>query len=708
MSASKPKPAEDPPPIRHPSKKRALFFKGLLFRGISLLIPILVLGLLELSLRFFHYGQDLGLFIESPADKNFLVLNPAASKKYFSDQEIAPTGNLELFRKKKEENTLRIFVLGESTTIGYPYFHNGSFHRWLQYRLMHTFPDRQFEIINLSLTAVNSYTVLGFAREVTGYQPDAILIYTGHNEYYGALGVGSTQNIGGSTAVITFIMALRQLRLTQLITHTYEAILRTFGSSRSKSGMRRMELMVGDQQISYGSKLFDRGIEQFRSNMEETLQILTSRHIPVFISNLVSNEKDLPPFISIQADSLGSPRFAQNYASGRKAFEKEDWAGAYGFFLAANQAYPAHALCNFYLGRLAFRLGDSTGAKTWFSRARDLDALRFRAPDSLNTIISTLCHKYAGAELVDTRTAFEARSPGHITGDELILEHVHPNLAGYALLSDVFYEAMKQRGLFRIGKEKEMSYQELLQTMPITEVDSLTGAYKIASLKKGWPFKNEKNTDEKIPGRNPEAPVPAADFLPGVRQEEKLANKLAFSKLPWLDAMNELYAYYIQERDLVKAKKVLEGLVLEYPLEESYYEKTANICGELRDNEQAAFYFKKAFSLSPSFDMARYLFVIYLKMDRPDEAIPYLDYAIRNNVSGLNLAPVKQFAQEIGQSKKNLEKDTANLAILNQIAVKYIMMGNKEAGLKYAGKILEMEPGNKEALSLVIRLKSLQ
>src|SRR5258705_3419675 len=169
-----------------------------LFKVIAILLPFLFLLLLEVLLRTFHYGNDLRLFIEYAGNKDFLVLNPDASKRYFTNQSIATTGNREIFKKEKDENTTRIFVLGESTTLGYPYFHNGSFHRWLQYRLMRSIPDRNFEIINISLTAVNSYTVLGFAREVVNYQPDAILIYTGHNEYYGALGVGSTDRIGGN------------------------------------------------------------------------------------------------------------------------------------------------------------------------------------------------------------------------------------------------------------------------------------------------------------------------------------------------------------------------------------------------------------------------------------------------------------------------------------------------------------------------------
>ena len=171
-----------------------------------MVLPLLVLLLVEVSLRIGDYGNHLNLFVEYPGDNNFLMFNPNASKKYFTNQALAATGNTELFKKEKDANTLRIFILGESTTIGYPYFHNGSFHRWIQYRLMNTFPNKRFEIINLSLTAVNSYTVLGFAKELVQYKPDAVLIYSGHNEYYGTLGVASTENVGNSFDVFKLIL----------------------------------------------------------------------------------------------------------------------------------------------------------------------------------------------------------------------------------------------------------------------------------------------------------------------------------------------------------------------------------------------------------------------------------------------------------------------------------------------------------------------
>lgn len=565
---NKPEPTPDPLPVRRLSKRR-----GLLFKVVGILIPFLVLGVLELSLRIFHYGQDLSLFIESPADPNFLVFNPGASRKYFSNQAIATTGNVELFSKKKDTNTLRIFVLGESTTIGYPYFHNGSFHRWLQYRLMHTFPEKNFEIINLALTAVNSYTVLGFAREVVRYEPDAILIYTGHNEYYGALGVGSTERIGGNHYIVNGVLALRELRLVQWMTHVYEGITRLFGRHRTGPGKTRMELMVADQEIPYQSTLFNRGIDQFRSNMEETLHLFDQAHIPVYISNLISNEKDLKPFISIPADSLRFP-----------AFTKHD------------------ALGNYNLGRLAWQQGDFGQAKIDFARAKELDALRFRAPDSINAIIRQLCHKYTNAHLVDAKGMFEAHSENHILGDALLIDHVHPNLAGYALLSDAFYNEMKKQPLFAVNKDKEIPFSQLVKSMPITTLDSLTGVDKIFNLKRNWPFSiaSDPVAGEPAAGGLAINGPAAGDTLPVSTEEEKLAYGIVFHQEHWQDAMSELYDYYIRNKDLVKAKIVLEALVLEHPTEETYYEKTANICGELKDNDNALFYFKKAFSLSPS------------------------------------------------------------------------------------------------------------
>jgi tetratricopeptide (TPR) repeat protein len=658
----------------------------LLIKIISILFPFLIIAGVEAGLRLFNYGQDLRLFITSPQNENYYQLNPAASLKYFSNTEIATKGNSELFKKVKDSGTLRIFVLGESTTIGYPYFHNGSFHRWLQYRLMHSCPEKHLEIINLSLTGVNSYTVEGFTKELLPYQPDAVLIYTGHNEYYGCLGTGSTDKVAGSPFLIHLILKLRGFRLTQLMANAFSSLK---PEGPEDAGKTRMEMMVAEQQIPFGSEMYERGITQFTTNMNNSLRILDQANVPVFISNLVSTEKDLFPFISTAVDSLKYPGFGTAYQQGEQAVAIGDSAAALQYFLTAENSYNAHAGCNYYLGLLTLHNGDSSTAKTYFDKARDLDALRFRAPSKLNKVLLELCSQYKNAHLVDANAAFEAASAGHIIGNDLILEHVHPNLKGYALLSDVFYNTMKAQGLFKPQQGVEMSFAQLKETMPITLTDSLSGAWKIANLKRSWPFNKTQ----------------VYDTMRISNVEEQLAYDVAFRKTSWAAALQQLYNTYNQNGDFAKAANIVAAWVQEHPTEVGYYEEAANYNGKLNNTGEAIFYFKKVFAMSPSFDVARTLFVLFLKQDNASGALPYLNYAIDHNERGLNLLPVKDYLLQILELQAVAAREPANIAVFNQIAGLYYKMGNKDGALLYVEKVLHASPANRDALSMQSQLK---
>jgi hypothetical protein len=286
--------------------KKRLF----LFKILAVLLPLMLLALLEMALRLFGYGHDLSLFIKDPDRKGYLVMNKYASEKYFSRQQNATIGNYEPFSEKKAPGVFRIFVLGESTTIGYPYMHNGSFHRWLQYRLIHTFPDKDFEVINLALTAVNSYTVLDFGKNVVDYEPDAVLIYAGHNEYYGALGAGSAGSFGHKPFLIKLLIRLRKLRLVQLISNALSGIADLVSGEKPDLRENLMKRMAEDQQIPYDGEKYEAGIEQFRSNMDELCHLFSDQKIPVLLSNLVSNEKDLKPLMSVAGQRRGICQFS--------------------------------------------------------------------------------------------------------------------------------------------------------------------------------------------------------------------------------------------------------------------------------------------------------------------------------------------------------------------------------------------------------------
>lgn len=509
-----------------------------LFRAITILLPFFILALLELTLRLSGYGHDLGLFVPDKQYPDCLVMNRHVSERYFNDPANATVGNSEPFRRQKAAGTMRIFVLGESTAIGFPYMHNGSFHRQLQYRLMQMYPATDFEIINLSLTAVNSFTVRDLAPEIAGLAPDAVLIYCGHNEYYGALGVASTSHAGNSSWLIRSLITLRRLRTVQLLFHGLHSM--GAGSKQVDTTQNLMERMAREQKIPFRSATYRRGIEQFHDNMSAACKTLSEHHIPIFLSTVVSNEKDLAPFIS----SHDSPA--------------DD----------ADSCYRK--------GINAYRIRDFLTAKRYFVAAKELDLLRFRAPEAINRQIEIIARRFPGVYLVDSKRIFEAEAPYGIVGNNLLLEHVHPTLAGYGLLSDAFFNALSEHHVLPKTAAVKMNDSELKREVPLTTVDSLFGEYTITLLKARWPF-NQKVV----------VPEPATS-------EQALAYDMAVNHLPWKDAMERLMGRYELLKDSAGMLKVAEAVMLEYPLEPTFYVVAGRLSAAARQYEKARNYWGRA------------------------------------------------------------------------------------------------------------------
>lgn len=73
------------------------------FKVIALLLPLVFLLLLEGALRFFGYGENLSIFIDQPGQKDYLILNPRVSDRYFGHSDNATQGNQEPFAKQKRK-----------------------------------------------------------------------------------------------------------------------------------------------------------------------------------------------------------------------------------------------------------------------------------------------------------------------------------------------------------------------------------------------------------------------------------------------------------------------------------------------------------------------------------------------------------------------------------------------------------------------------
>lgn len=453
------------------------------FRIIALMLPLLFFIAIEVLLRVFDYGQTRPLFIQNPNAPQYSLPRPDVVKRYFAEDAPSPNVTIEtnFFKTLKPDNSVRLIVQGGSTAAGFPYGFGASIAGMLDYRLKQTYPNTELEVINTALSAVNSYTLLDFADEIIEQKPDAILIYAGHNEYLGILGVGSAYTAANSSAATLMYLKLKELRLFQLLRNTYQKLQSSDANALSEGQSRTtMAKVAKHKSISLDSPLYDAGVDQFKTNMSLLLQKYQHAGIPVFISTIASNLRHQAPFSSNpipEQAKQGLDILSQQ--SNRMVFEQ----------LVGIAKSSESAQLYFTIGEFAYKYGWFAEAKNAFIQAKEHDLLRFRAPESVNHTIRQLADTYS-ANLVEAQLALEHAAPNQIIDNSLMIEHLHPTVEGYFEISDVFYQRIVQSPIFS-EKANFIDREFAKAELPIMAAEVYWGEAKIAGLIADYPFTAE-------------------------------------------------------------------------------------------------------------------------------------------------------------------------------------------------------------------------
>ncbi|MEM0962165.1 MAG: SGNH/GDSL hydrolase family protein, partial [Bacteroidota bacterium] len=483
MSTSSDPPAPSPEVELSPGRRRA-------FAIATAFLPLLFFVVLEGGLRLAGYGEQPPLFVEVEAAEGRMTVNRQVARRYFANTASVPTPNPDLFLADKPEGTLRIIAQGGSSAAGYPFYRGASFPQILGTRLRLAYPDREIEVVNTAMAAVNSFTLLDLVDEVIEADPDVVVIYAGHNEYYGALGAASTESVGGSAGVTRLYLSLRSWRTVQLVRNTIGRVAalgaedREIGRPPSNTLMARM---IGEQSVPYGGEIYEKGLRQFEGNLDRILARYQEAGIPVYVSTLASNERDQRPFITAHTAGADTTAWFETAQAGADALFEQDFDAAIGFLEEATALDSLAADAHFALGHAYDGVGRTEEAREAWERARDLDALRFRAPRAFNDLIRQSAEEH-GARLVDGDAAFRAASPGASVGSRLMLEHLHPNLDGYSVLADAFFDAFVEDEL--LGEAPRPTPAGALVRL-VTPMDSVAGRIRVAQLTAGWPFRPE-------------------------------------------------------------------------------------------------------------------------------------------------------------------------------------------------------------------------
>ena len=526
------------------------------FKLITVLIPILILFVFEAVLRISGYGDNLNLFIKNPAEgyEKYMIVNPEVGKKYFQKFEYTAPAN-DIFLTDKPENTFRIFVMGSSTVYGFPYERNLMFSRILHQQLEDAYPGKKIEVVNTAITAINSITLLDFTGQILKYKPDAILIYAGHNEFYGAFGIGSNETMSRNNGLTRLHIALMELKIYQLVRNIISGVSQNIATNnKDEVHGTLMKRMVANKDILLGSEEYNIAMERYKQNMGEILKKAGKKNVPVFLSELVCNINGMEPFNSIATEELEGAADVN-----KKAQEAE-------------------------------KIGDFDTALNLYYKAKDLDCIRFRASEDVNRIVNELAEEYK-VYRVPMLSVFQNNSPNKLIGNNLMTEHVHPNIDGNFLMADAFFTEIVRSGIIGVKNDENaysFAYRKL--NYGYTTLDSIAAYHRVQTLKGNWPFVKMGETEVNYLLQH--RPTSYLDSL----SISALKNK----KLTLSEVRLDLAERYEKTGQTFLAFKEYEALIRTNPYIAVNYRDAATTLIQLADLPLALKYFQKSLEYEES------------------------------------------------------------------------------------------------------------
>lgn len=611
------------------------------FYVILFAIPVLFFVLLEVGLRVFNYGHDFTVFkVVTDYHPDKLFLNPEIPYKYFYGTRSVPSALPDGFDKNKKENAFRVFVLGGSSTAGWPYVPNASFPRQLKRKLELLYPNNTIEVINLGISAINSYTLRDFIPAVLEQNPDLILIYAGHNEYYGALGVGSTVSIGSSRKLVNLYLWLYNFKITQLLRDAISWVWGLFnktGEISEASNETLMSQMIGNSLIAYDSEEYKAGIEQFEGNLTDIIEMIRSKNVPVIIGKLTCNLRDQKPFVSIRNDK---------YPPAEELFNK---------------------------AKEELNKGNISEAQNLFLLAKEYDALRFRAPQKINDVIDDVGSKY-NVPVVDIDSVFRELSPYKLVGYNLTVDHLHPNIDGYRLIAETFYNQMKKSNLLPKGDRANISEAQadsiLAANFPFTALDSTLANFSIIVLTGQYPFVPKGTPNYKMLNYKMSSIV------------DTIAAAIFNKQIKWETAHSKLAEYYLNKNDIDNFIREMEAIIAERPYYDVPYRTLSAYLIDKGYIERAIPYLKKLDAIKSDFFSNKWLGQVYLKLNDAKTSLPYLQKAV-------------QYRE-------------ADYQLWYNLAGAYYLNGNIELAISSIERSLQLNPKNPLAINFYNQIKALK
>lgn len=428
-----------------PARRRWLFRCGAVLVGLSLFLVIEIACRLtgigkprELDDPFVGFSELQPLFELNESGDRYEI--PTARRKFFNEDS---------FAARKSPESFRFFCLGGSTVQGRPFQKETSFTTFLELGLRATDSSRDWEVINCGGISYASYRLVPILEECLKYEPDLIILCTGHNEFLEERSYGHLRNVAPLAAAP--MKAAFQL-------HSFHAARNLFVPEADDAAKQRSNLGPNVQarlDIRNGLDAYVRDDEwrggvmrHFEFNINRLLRTAKQGGVPVLVILPPSNLADTPPFKSLPRAEITESELAEHAALQEKArrLQNADRYGAVAALEASLKIDDRQAAVYYQVGRLLESLGETSRARKSFVLARDHDICPLRILSPMEESLRAAADRWQ-VPLLDAHELLEKKTDEGILGSAWLVDHVHPSVDGHQQIALALIEKLAQEKL---------------------------------------------------------------------------------------------------------------------------------------------------------------------------------------------------------------------------------------------------------------------
>jgi lysophospholipase L1-like esterase len=548
------------------------------FTLILFVLPWLILAGIEGILRLSGVARPPSFYLHREvAGRGWLQIHPSLGDRFFTPalRGIVPSPNFQVLPAEKPADAKRILCIGESTTAGFPFPVTGGFPALLQGILQEADPSTRWEVINCGMTGISSSSVAAVIDEMLAAHPDYLVVYLGHNEFYGA---GGARSPG---------LGLRNLRIVRLMERLFSR------RAQEKQPGTLMERIAARASIPARSPLRTAAYRRYEHRIDQILDAAERKGTRVILCELVSNEKDLYPFGTSKADAARAAHDPSQWTEDRPL---PSAAGAIATAITQRLAQDSLNAGLYYLRGVArVAAGDAEGARD-FVLARNLDAVPFRAPDPINAILRrTAARRHV--PLVPTEKLFRAASPAGVPGRESFVEHLHPTFLGNARIAAAVSGEILGRAASPVTIADAARW---LKGSALTRLDLSFADARVAQLLRRWPYEREGEDAPPFAYRARSVREEAVTILSAAGdsagatymsvhdpEEESLTQALLAKRIDLLAAHTKLARYRAGRNELYPAAREYAAATALYPVDPALWIEYGEILLRVGDRRGA-------------------------------------------------------------------------------------------------------------------------